>query len=156
MKRKLLIVGAGVLVLLLIGIAAYAVTRPRVPSNDFQIREVVYGFGDEISQVSLSKTPDEVARDMDMHYAVYIHPDLLAAWKQDPTRALATPVTGPRTDKVEIATVTHNKNGTYTVDASLVAKNTSKDPAAEALKTPVRFTLTQGLDGWQITQYELL
>ncbi len=156
MKRKLLIAGAGILVLVLIGIAAYAVTRPRVPSNDFQVREVVYGFGDEISQVSLAKSPDEVARDMDMHYAVYIHPDLLAAWKQNTALALGTKATGPRTDKAEITTVTHNKNGTYTVDAALVAKNTSKDPAAEATKTPVRFTLTQGLDGWQITKYELL
>ena len=152
MKRKLLIAAAALLVLVLIGIAVYAFTHPRAPSNDFQIRSVVYGFGDEVGQVSLATTTEGVSAVLDRHYALYVHPDLLASWKAAPLTAPSRQTLGTWPDHIDIQTVTKNDNDTYTVDASVMPRERESVPATQG--TLVRFTLGQGLDGWLITAYE--
>ena len=129
----------------------YITSRP--PSNEFQVRSVVSGFGDEIGQVSLSTTTEAIAKAMDQHYSLYIHPTLLGEWKATPTLALGRLATGEPPDRINIESVTKNADGTYTIDGVVTTRLNARAVSTMPGNIPVRFTLTQGPDGWQITSY---
>ncbi len=145
MNKRLLILCAGIIVVGIVGALLYINTRPQPPSTEYQVRSVVYGLGDELSRVSLVGKPDAIAKEMDQHYAVYIHPDLLERWKNTPLSAPGRLATAAVPDRIEIQTLTLNEDGTYTADAQVITSIGS---------TPVRFVLSQGPDGWQITEYK--
>lgn len=125
------------------------------PPTDYQVRSVVNGFGDVIGQVSLATTTEAVAISMDKHYALYIHPDLLADWKANPTRALGKETLAEQPDRINIETVVKNADGTYSIDGVITARTNTLSPSTVPESVPVRFVLTQGPDGWQITASEL-
>lgn len=147
MNKRLLILCAGILVVGIVGALLYINTRPQPPSTEYQVRSVVYGLGDELSRVSLVGKPDVIAQEMDQHYAVYVHPDLLLSWKNKPLSAPGRLATAAVPDRIEIQTLTLNGDGTYTAVSQIVSSSG---------KVPVRFVLSQGPDGWQITEYTQL
>lgn len=124
------------------------------PPADYQVRSVVNGFGDVIGQVSLATTTEAVAVSMDRHYALYIHPDLLASWKAKPERALGKETLTEQPDRINIETVVKNADGTYSIDGVITARTSTASPSTIPPSVPVRFVLTQGPDGWQITASE--
>ncbi|MBP7741605.1 MAG: hypothetical protein KA104_02870 [Candidatus Pacebacteria bacterium] len=154
-SKRTLILTAGALILIAIaGTVIYVSTRPYVPTTQEQVRGVVYGFGDELSQVQLLEKSATTTADMDKHYSLYIHPDLLTKWKEAPLTAPGRTAASPWPDHIDIRTVTLNENGTYTVEATVVDKANGISSTTPAHETPVVITLTQGPDGWQITSYE--
>lgn len=153
-RRTLLLIIGAVVVLGAIAATVYISTRPYIPTTQEQVRGVVYGFGDELSQVRLFASVATTTADMDRHYSLYIHPDLLAKWKAQPLTAPGRRTSSAWPDHIDIRSVTLNENGTYTVEAMVVDRASSTPSTTPALETPVVITLTQGPDGWQITSYE--
>lgn len=123
-------------------------------SDISQVRMTVEGFGDELRQVSLLAPADAVAKAMNEHYSYYVHPDLLAKWEADPMHAPGRLTSSPWPDAIKVGTSTANADGTYTMDASIIERTSASTTPAATI--PVRFTLTKGPDGWQITGYEKL
>ncbi|MGE5540902.1 MAG: hypothetical protein ACM3TU_01305 [Bacillota bacterium] len=123
-------------------------------SDVFQVRTTVSGFGDELRQVSLLAPAADVAKAMDSHYSYYVHPDLLAKWKADPIHAPGRLTSSPWPDFIEITSATKNPDGSYTVDG-MIAERTSSDVHPSNF-IRVRFIVTKGPDGWQITDYQKL
>ncbi len=153
-KRNVLLAAGAVLLLGAIAVTVYFSTRPYVPTNELQVRAVIYNFGDELSQVSLVSTSASTTESMDRHYSYYIRPDLLSSWKERPQTALGRQSVLPWPDHIDIRSLTDNENGTYTVEATLVGTTQGIDPTSAAKEVPVRFTVSQGPDGWQISAYE--
>jgi hypothetical protein len=122
-----------------------------------QVRIVVAGLGDQLQKMPLIAPADLISQGMDLYYGMYVHPDLLAKWKADPLNAPGRLTSSPWPDRIDVTTVTKNKDGTYTVDANIIeiARNTGGTTTVAAT-IPVRFTLTLGPDGWQITGYQKL
>lgn len=124
-------------------------------SDIAQVRMTVYGLGDNLVEVPLLAPADVVGFAMDKYYALYVRPDLLAKWKADPKNAPGRLTSSPWPDRIDIDSATKNADGTYTVDAEIIdvahGVATSTDITS---KTPVRFTVSLGPDGWQITGYE--
>lgn len=144
------------LALVIIGASIYFLTKPKPPTDEFRVRSVVYGLGDVIVNVSLATTTEAIAASMDEYYALYVRPDLLETWKTNPSKAPTRPVTGPRPDSIVINTVVKNEDGTYTITGDIVIRAVDHASSTAAARTPVRFTLSQGPDGWQISGYEVV
>ena len=125
-------------------------------SDPAQVRIVVANFGDELLAVSLLAPPAELARAMDTHYAYYIHPDLLAKWKADPKAALGRSASSPYPDRVDITGAQKNKDGTYYITGNI--QEVANGPTGKEIvnSIPIRFTVAQGGDGFQITAYQKL
>lgn len=133
----------------------YQYDKAHSSSSDIaQVRMTVYGLGDSLVQVPLSAPADVVAFAMDKYYALYVHPDLLAAWKVDPKNAPGRLTSSPSPDRIDITSAVKNEDGSYTVDAAIVEKARAAATTTAASTIPVRFTLALGPDGWQITGYE--
>ncbi len=124
--------------------------------NTTAVRNTVTGLGDELQAVSLLAPAADVAEAMERHYAFYVHPDLLARWKADPQLAPGRLTSTPRPDRIEITETTPNEDGSYTVSANILEVAESAQGRQVVSTIPVRFTLVQGPDGWQITAYEKL
>jgi hypothetical protein len=125
-------------------------------SDVAQVRITVAGLGDKLQQVPLIAPSNVVAFAMDKYYSLYVNPDLLTAWKKDPTKAPGRLTSSPWPDRIDITGTTKNKDGTYTVNGSVIEVAKTADGQAPANNYPVRFVLTKGPDGWQITGYEKL
>jgi hypothetical protein len=129
-------------------------------SDSAQVRIVVANFGDELRFVSLLAPAQNVANAMDQHYAFYVHPDLLAKWKADPSTALGRLTSSPYPDRIDITGSQKNDDGTYYVlgniveVANTVVGTTTARTAVNSI--PVRFVLKQGGDGFQIVDYQKL
>ncbi len=156
MNKRLLIAGVALLAVVFVGASIYFLTKPKPPTDEFQVRSVVYGLGDVIVNVSLATTTAAIAASMDENYALYVRPDLLETWKADPSKAPTRPITGPRPDSIKIDTVVKNEDGTFTITGAIYIRAVDHASSTVASNTPVRFTLSQGPDGWQITGYEVL
>lgn len=135
---------------------AYYYKSSRTLSDPAQVRIVVGNFGDELLGVTLSAPPAELADAMDKHYAYYIHPDLLAKWKADPSTALGRTTQSPYPDRIDITGAQKNKDGTYYITGNIqeVTNGTTGKEIVNSI--PVRFTVAQGGDGFQITDYQKL
>jgi hypothetical protein len=155
MNKRLLIAGGALLAVVFVGASIYFLTKPKPPSDEFQVRSVVNGLGDVIVNVSLATTTEAIAASMDEYYALYVRPDLLETWKADPSKAPTRPAVGPRPDYIAIDTVVKNEDGTYTIQGDIVIRAVDHASSTAAARTPVRFILSQGPDGWQISGYEV-
>lgn len=125
-------------------------------SNEALVRITVASFGDALQEVPLVAKLDIVAFAMDKYYSYYIHPDLLEKWKKDPLHAPGRLTSSPWPDRIDITSTTKNADGTYTIDAGIVEVVNGKTGFTVADTIPVRFVLTMGPDGWQITDYKKL
>lgn len=149
------------LTLVVASAAAYGIYNYRKSNSSFadsaQVRIAVAGFGDMLRQVPLIAPPDVVAFAMDKYYSLYVSPELLAKWKANPQSAPGRLTSSPWPDRIDITGVTKNKDGTFTVLANIVEiANGTGTTTAIAATVPVKFTLTLGPDGWQITDYQKL
>ncbi len=151
----MLVFGAIVLGIALCAVAANKYLTHLPPSNDYQVRSVVSGFGDELGQVSLKGTLEQVALDMDEHYALYIQPDLLADWKAHPEKALGLESIEGKPDRINIESVSKSAGNTYVIDGVITTRWNAHASSSMPGNMPVRFVLSQGPDGWQITSTEL-
>lgn len=150
----MLVFGAIVLGIALCAVAANKYLTHLPPSAEFQVRSVVSGFGDEISQVSLSTTTEAIATAMDEHYSLYIHPDLLASWKTHPETALGLESIEGKPDRINIDNVSRSAGNTYVIDGVITTRWNAHASSTMPGNVPVRFILSLGPDGWQITSYE--
>lgn len=148
------------LTLLVASAAAYAYyTHYQAESSladGAQVRMTVSGFGDQLKQVPLLAPDDLVSKAMDMYYGLYVSPELLTTWKQDPQDAPGRLTSSPWPDRIEITAVTKNQDGTYTIDGNIVEVTSGDNGPQVADSYAVQFTLTKGPDGWQITGYAKL
>jgi len=156
--KKRIFFGVSIVVVLVAvgGILYYLNSKPFVATNNVQVRDVVYAFGDEISLVSLSGSSDEVAMSIDKHYAIYVHPDLLSSWKANHALAPGKKAGVPITDRIDIKGMEEPSKGTYVVSAELVSRATVSEFSRDVKTLPIQITVMQGLDGWQITEYKEL
>ncbi len=157
MKKRPLYIAAAAVGLIIVGLVLYFFLNPpaKVYSNDVQVRAVVTYFGDELSQVRLNDTKENIAKNIDARYALYVRPDLLDAWKANPATAPGrTEDVWP--DRMEIQKIDKQSDGTYLVEAWVITKEKDYSPTAPTTWFPVMLTVAQGPDGWQITNYELI
>lgn len=138
------------------GLIYYIQTRPFVATNNVQVRDVVYAFGDEISLVSLSGSSEEIDISLDKHYAIYVNPALLSSWKGNHSIAPGKRANLPVPDRIDIITMTLTSSDTYTVEATLVSRGVQGEFSRDITTIPVSILVTQGPDGWQITEYKEL
>jgi|TARA_R110000824_G_scaffold401771_1_gene615444 hypothetical protein len=157
MNKKVVLVLAAIVLITGIGAALYYMnTRPYVPANDVQVRTVVYGFGDEVGQVRLFGAQDDIAVSMEKHYALYVQPTLLARWKAAPATAPGRVEGKPVPDRIDIRTLEKRADGSYEVIADLVNRATVTELSTNTTSTAIKLVVSQGPDGWQITEYQTL
>ena len=125
-------------------------------SDTAQVRITVAGLGDQLQKVPLIAPPNIVAFAMDQYYALYVHPDLLNKWKANPSEAPGRQVSSPWPDRIDVTQVTKGKNGTYVATANIVEMANGASGQEVVGTVPIKFTLSKGIDGWQITAYEKL
>jgi len=157
MNKKVVLVLAAIV--LVVGIAAtlfYMNSRPYVPTNEVQVRSVVYGFGDEVGQVRLFGSSEDIVTSMDKRYALYIQPTLLARWKAAPSTAPGRVEGKPVPDRIDIRTLEKRADGSYEVIADLVNRATVTELSTNTTSTAIKLVVSQGPDGWQITEYQAL
>ncbi len=117
---------------------------------------VVNGLGDELQKVSLNGSASSTALAMNKHYALYIQPDLLAKWEADPLSAPGHRLSSWSPDRIDTTSVSKNKDGTYTIEGNIIELQNGATTTHTSNSIPVRFVLTKGPDGWQITGYQKL
>jgi hypothetical protein len=156
-KRYLVILATALIASALAGTFYYFWHKNRAAFLDAaSVRVTVANFGDELGSVSLLAPRADVEKAMDQHYALYIHPDLLAKWKADPRSALGRLTSSPTPDRIDITSTVKNADGTYTILGNIIEVANGSSGKEVVASTPIRFTLAQGGDGWQITGYEKL
>jgi hypothetical protein len=86
-----------------------------------------------------------------------VQPDLLEKWKADPKNAPGRLTSSPSPDRITITGTQRNKDGTYTVLGNIIETASSNGTTTQVTDSiPVKFTLSLGPDGWQITGYQKL
>ena len=124
-------------------------------TDDLKPETVVTEFGDRMKQVSLLAPEADVAVSMDEHYAKFVHPETLAAWKADPANAPGRLTSSPWPDHIEIATSTRISDTEYRVDGVVV--ELTSDTALYGGQTtgyPVSVGLVWHDQQWMIRTFE--
>ena len=145
--QKISLAGA-LLIILVACVAGFAVRKANGVDYSADVREVVVRFGETLDMVSLAAEGDELARQMDASYAEYLTPELLAAWKADPSLAIGRQTSSPSPDRIDIGTIARNVDETYTALGTVI--ETQEGDAAPVAIYPVALTLVMRDGTWRI------
>jgi hypothetical protein len=120
--------------------------------EEMEVRTLVEIFGKRLKSVSLL-APD-AAQEIQTQYAEFVSPDLLAAWKSDPSKAPGRLTSSPWPDRIEISTLGKEGSDRYAM-TGLVNEVTSVEAVnGGAFATqPVRMVVQKLQGGWLITEY---
>ncbi len=145
-------------VLLVVVVAGY-VALPAFERSAQQtaVREAVTNLGLKLQNVSLTASSTALAVAMNENYAAYVAPGLLTVWKNHPGDALGRATASPWPDRIEVASVTKNDDGTYHVEGTVVeitSKDITEGSNAPAATYPVHITASKIGGLWLITQLE--
>jgi hypothetical protein len=135
--------------LLVAGVTASVARTAQGVDAAREVTGVVLEFGASLDQVSLLAPSAEYERSLDIAYAPFLTPELLAVWKSDSSRAIGRETSSPWPDRIEVGTVSKNFDDTYTALGSVVeiASDSSNTPAAIY---PVALTLIERDGEWLI------
>lgn len=117
--------------------------------TDAAIRDAVTGFGSHLKNVSLLAT-STLSTQLQTEYGQYLSPDLLASWQQNPGLAWGREVSSPWPDRIEVATVTPNGDGTYAVSADIIEKTSTDTATSSTDRVPVTLTVAQSGNAYVI------
>lgn len=145
-------------VLVLVVVAGY-VALPAVGRSAEQtaVRDTVTNFGLKLQNVSLSASSTAFAASLDENYAAYVTPTLLLSWKDHPSDALGRATSSPWPDRIEVASVTKNDDGSYHVEGTVVELTSvqkTDGSNAPVATYPVHMTVSKVGTTWLITQLE--
>jgi len=134
--------------LLVAGVTASVARTAQGVDATLEVTSTVLMFGEAMDQVSLLAPPAEFANSLDDAYAPFLTPELLAAWKADPSRAIGRETSSPWPDRIEVGTVSKNFDDTYTALGSVV--EIASDSSGPAAIYPVALTLVERDGEWRI------
>ena len=150
------------LILLAAFVAAYRLTPGQSepssmatssPVQNPDVRLVIENFGLQLKDVSLLAPQSSVVAAMDQHYTPYVAPGLLAAWKQDPARALGRTVSSPWPERIQFAEM--DVRGPKASASGTVIEVANGSGGAQIVGTyPVSFELEERGGTWLITAAE--
>ncbi|HET8581173.1 MAG TPA: hypothetical protein VFL98_01755 [Candidatus Paceibacterota bacterium] len=148
--RQLVAAGLG---FVLIGTAVFAVAQ--IPRQDAAagVRSTVEGFGYSLSSVPLLTSDKELARSMQEAYGIYVAPELIAAWQQDPAEAPGRLTSSPWPDHIAIGSISPNGDGTYSVSAAVIEKSEATKGSSIYASYPVELTVSDTDAGWRISAF---
>lgn len=130
------------------------VTLPALARSGEQtaVRTAVEKFGTSLQNVSLLASSTALAQSFDDAYGAYVDPMLLSRWKVDPTLAIGRYTSSPSPNRIEVAAVTRNDDGSYTVEGTVVETTSAAD--APAATYPIHATVKKINGTWLITTLE--
>lgn len=147
-KYQKISLSAALLILVVAGASGLAIRKAVGVDYTPEVMAVASAFGDTIANVSLTAESAELSRQMDEAYAPYLTPELLAAWKADPDKAIGRTTSSPWPDHIDIGTVSRNVDDTYTVLGIVVEVASGSD--APVATYPVALTFVQRDGKWRI------
>jgi hypothetical protein len=141
-----------------LAVAGYvAVPAIQRSAEQTAVRTLVTDFGKQLQTVSLSATSDDLAVAIDANYARYVAPELLSQWKSDSSLALGRQASSPWPDRIEVASVTRNDDGSYHVEGTVVeitSEEKSTTGTQPAATYPVHITVGHVEGSWLITSLD--
>ncbi len=163
MTRNIVIAAVIFLALVILGwivavLPAPSASEPSVPDNgsvsseeDSAVRAVVTSFGAHMQYVPLTASAAERKKAMDMHYASFVAPELLAKWSAGSSDALGRMTSSPWPERIEIGNV--QKSGVnYTVEGNVIEVTSAEAGTGKSAAGiyPVTLTLENKAGIWQI------
>jgi hypothetical protein len=160
MKRLLL----GVLVLLL-SISLFGCTnekpgighksKEKIQNDESDmviVTRLVEDFGKKLQTVSLQASSDVIKKSMQENYGDFVSPELLAAWQNEPLKALGRLTSSPWPDRIEILTIEKAADAdAYEVKGEIIEiTSTEKTGGGVAAKEPIILRVNKIKDRWLI------
>lgn len=145
---------AGLVLLLVIGGAYLISVTPFKADQEKAVRRVIEGFGQQLKEVSLSASREDVASAMQASYAPYVVPGLLTRWENDPMNAPGRLTSSPWPERIEIRSITEESDTRYAVEGDIVEVTSEAggigEQPSEAVRRPVSMTVEKN-GSWRIT-----
>lgn len=117
--------------------------------HEGDVRTTIAQFGNQLNTVSLLSPT--AAEDIENAYASFVTPELLAAWKNDPSSAPGRSTSSPWPDHIEVDTVVMNEDGlSYEVLGRIMLMTSTGDAGI----IPVSLTVSDIGGSFLITQFE--
>jgi hypothetical protein len=116
--------------------------------HEGDVRSLVASFSNQMDSVSL-QDPD-VASTIRKVYGPYVAPQLIEVWVQNPFGAPGRLTSSPSPDHIEIASVTKEETGIYTVTGVVILTTST----GEAGRIPVSLTVENIEGHFLITSYK--
>jgi hypothetical protein len=123
------------------------------------VRSVVEDFGQELKNVSLLASREQVASSMQASYGPYVENTLLGQWINDPLSAPGRLTSSPWPEKIEISSIQKEDNTRYTVEGDVIEVTNEGggigETPTEALRRPITLVVEKKGSGWRITSVQL-
>lgn len=148
----------GVVILLVAGglLLFMRPVAPPAPIEDesAQVRNVVTQFGLRLKAVSLLLPKEQLTALVEQQYGDFVTPELLAAWKQDPTKAPGRLTSSPWPERIEITAVNKGQGERYTVTGNIIEiTSTEANTGGAANKMPVTMVVEKRQNRWLIASF---
>ncbi len=130
-------------------VAVVASAEP-LPPAPISPEMLVRGFGARMQRVSTVAAPADAAASIAEAYAGLVDPDLIARWMSRPLTAPGRAASTLWPERIEVTSVDTPGDRSAIVTGEVVEVTT----AGDALRYPVRLTLTRNQFGWLITSFE--
>ena len=123
MKKTLIII----LIVLIVGVGGFylwkSLNNPQKSNqqdqvNEALVRTVVDDFGKYLKNVSLESPT--VSNEIEANYQSFLTPQLLNAWKTDPSKALGRLTSSPWPDRIDIEEITKISDNQYLVKGKII------------------------------------
>lgn len=151
--RTLSIVGIIVALIVVGFLALYFGPTARQVRGDEAAKAVLLDFGLKLKNVSLTADGAAGIAAIEAEYGPYVTPELLADWKNNPSRAPGRLVSSPMPDRLGIASISPQATGRIVSGEVILVS--SGDSVSEPVDTvPFVALLIQTEDGWKIAAYQ--
>lgn len=119
--------------------------------NSRAVSDTVQGFGGVLKNVSLFSR--SAAKDIEETYKTFLSPELLALWKEDPSRAIGRFTSSPWPDRIEITGIRKSDSGSYEVTGNIIEITSIEEvQGGIAAKRPITLSLVKSDGKWLITE----
>lgn len=138
-------------------VIAFVLDRPVPADRTAEVESLIASFGAELKNVPLLADPATLDVALEEAYGSYVAPELLAAWKADPTTAPGRLVSSPAPERIDIASIARTASGGYQVEANVI--ETAQE--VEVSRYPASVTVEEYagvlvITGFQKGEYEEL
>jgi hypothetical protein len=120
-------------------------------ADDVEVRRVVTEFGATLQKVSLLASTADRKAAMELHYAPYVSPELIAAWIPEGKEALGRYASSPWPERIDIVEV-REENNYFVVEGNVIEVVNGEEGTTPAAVYPVTLTLEKISDKWLITK----
>lgn len=126
---------------------------PTNTDNQAIVKNVVVSFGKVLKNVSLLAPKEIFVQDIQTNYGNFLTPELLVAWKNDPTTALGKTTSSPWPDHIDVSKVTEVTATQYTVQGNIIEMTSNEvEHGGNAGEEAIDLIVQQVANQWLISK----